>query len=317
MKAKLQKYRLLIIGIIVGVVYGIIARLTFGAAATMASVTYMFLIPAVLGVIPLFFANEEQLKSYRNIIFIPWISLATFSLFMYAVGLEGFLCLLILAGPFFIFGTIGAFLFRLLQIHRRNKRNTMMVLAVLPFLISPLEEAIKSPSEVNNVSSEVVIDASPEYIWQHIIRVDEIKTTEYTPGYFNYLGIPRPVKAELEKDAVGAKRVGHFEGGLVFVEHVTEREENKKITFDIVVDPNTVRPVVFDQHVLNGNYFSFVNASYELHQINAKQVKLKLISGYRLTSKINYYSKFWGDIILKDFQDRLLQVIKKRCDGNH
>jgi hypothetical protein len=42
--------------------------------------------------------------------------------------------------------------------------------------------------------------------------------------------------------------------------------------------------------------------------------KLTLTTHYRLTSKVNFYGKFWSDLILKDFQDRLLHVIEKRCE---
>ena len=71
---------------------------------------------------------------------------------------------------------------------------------------------------------------------------------------------------------------------------------------------------VFDQHILNGNYFNFVNATYQLENIGNGDVKLKLTSSYQLTSTINFYGAFWGDIILSDFQDRLLAVIETRCE---
>jgi hypothetical protein len=48
--------------------------------------------------------------------------------------------------------------------------------------------------------------------------------------------------------------------------------------------------------------------------VNESQVRLRLTSQYRLTSKVNFYGKFWGDIFLADFQDRLLDVIKRRTD---
>ena len=89
---------------------------------------------------------------------------------------------------------------------------------------------------------------------------------------------------------------------------------NKKISFDIKIDPTTVRQKVFDQHVLNGNYFTFVDATYTLTELKNEQVKLTLSSSYQLTSTINFYGKFWGDIILTDFQDRLLNVIETRCE---
>ncbi|MBO9573616.1 MAG: hypothetical protein J7497_15620, partial [Chitinophagaceae bacterium] len=69
-----QKYGLLIIGIVTGIAYGMITRLVFGEQATLASITYLFIIPAILGIIPLMFADNDQLKSYKNIIFIPWIT---------------------------------------------------------------------------------------------------------------------------------------------------------------------------------------------------------------------------------------------------
>ena len=65
-----QKYGLLIIGIALGIAYGIAARLVFGQSATLASVTYLFIVPTILGIIPLMFADNDKLKSYRTIIFI-------------------------------------------------------------------------------------------------------------------------------------------------------------------------------------------------------------------------------------------------------
>ncbi len=113
-----QKYGLLIIGIVIGIGYGLLTRFTFGEKATLASITYLFIIPTILGIVPLMFADNEQLKSYKNIIFIPWVTVGTFFLTMFLIGLEEFICLLILAGPFFILGTIGAFIYRLVQINK-------------------------------------------------------------------------------------------------------------------------------------------------------------------------------------------------------
>ncbi|MFT3704711.1 MAG: hypothetical protein QM802_20265 [Agriterribacter sp.] len=74
---------------------------------------------------------------------------------------------------------------------------------------------------------------------------------EYNKGFLNYAGIPRPLFAELDKDTVGAKRIGHFEGGLMFEEKVTSWKRNQeKIAFDITVVPSSIRETVFDQHIL-------------------------------------------------------------------
>lgn len=309
-----QKYRLLIIGIVIGIAYGLVTRFVFGEKATLASITYLFIIPTILGIVPLMFADNDQLKSYKNIIFIPWLTVATFFLTMFLIGIEDIICLLILAGPFFILGTIGAFIYRLVQINKQKNKGKLLTLVLIPFLFAPIEEYIKSPSATFKIKSEVIISATPETIWNNIVEVKTIQENEYNSGFFNDIGIPRPMSATIDRKEVGGLRIGNFEGGLKFVETITKYEPNKIVSFDITVDPKSVRPNVFDQHVLNGNYFMFVDATYELTPLSNGQIKLELSSNYQLTSTINFYGKFWGDIILKDFQDRLLYVIEKRCE---
>ncbi|MDI9311215.1 MAG: hypothetical protein QM535_13450 [Limnohabitans sp.] len=113
---------------------------------------------------------------------------------------------------------------------------------------------------------------------------------------------------------MGAKRVGHFEGGLQFVETVNSWERNKYIGFDIVVVPSSIRETIFDEHILRGNHFKFLNASYTLKPLPSGQTELILSSSYELNSKINSYASYCGDQLLTDFQERLLEVIKARCD---
>jgi hypothetical protein len=315
MKHLKQKHGLLLIGIALGIAYGLLTRLVFGQNATLASVNYLFVIPLILGMIPLMVADHEKLTSYRNIIFIPWLTVATFFIVMFSLGIEDFLCLLILSAPFFVLGTVGAFIYRIIQINRRKNKGKLLTIVLLPFLFAPLEACIESPSETYTVNSEVLISAPSSVIWNNIVEVKAIKPTEYTAGFFNALGIPRPISASVNGKTIGARRIGNFEGGLKFIETITTYQENKKVSFSIAIDPATVRQRVFDQHVLNGNYFTFVDASYELIQLNNKQVKLRLSSSYQLTSTLNFYGKFWSDILLADFQDRLLKVIEKRCEA--
>lgn len=310
-----EKYGLLIIGIVLGIAYGLVTRLVFGQKATLASITYLFIIPTILGIIPLMFADNNKLKSYRNIIFIPWLTISTFFLTLFLFGIEDFICVLILAAPFFMLGTIGALAYRLIQINKKKRKGTLVTLILLPFLFAPIEDYIKSPSDIYNIKSEVIISAKPETIWNNIVEVRKINQQEYHSGFFNSVGIPRPVSASVDRKEIGGQRIGNFEGGLKFIETITEYQENKKVSFDIKIDPATVKQKVFDQHVLNGNYFTFVNATYELTQLGNGQVKLILSSSYQLTSTINFYGKFWGDIILSDFQDRLLDVIENRCEN--
>lgn len=315
MKRLKQKYGLLLIGIALGITYGLITRFVFGQKAILASITFLFIIPTILGIIPLMFADNNKLKSYRNIIFIPWFTVLTFFLTMFLLGMEDVICLLILAVPFFVLGTIGAFIFRIIQINKQKSKGKLLTIVLLPFLLAPIEQYIKTPSETFTITSEVVIDATPPIIWDNIVEVKSINNKEYHSGFFNSIGIPRPISATVDKKEIGGQRIGNFQGGLKFIETIKVYQENKKVSFDITIDGKTVREKVFDQHVLKGNYFSFVDATYELTSLKNGQVKLSLTSSYQLTSTINFYGKFWADLILSDFQDRLLSVIETRCEG--
>lgn len=308
-----KKYGLLIIGILAGIAYGVTTRIIFGEAGRMNSIAYLFVVPVVLGIIPLVFADEEQLKSYRSLIFIPWVTCGAFFLTLMLVKLEGFLCILILGAPFFMLGTLAAFIYRMVRLNKEKKKR-LLTLAFLPFVFSFAEEFIVSPSALYQVKSEMIILAPPSTIWENIVEVPDIQHGEYVPGFFNRNGIPRPVSATVNRKEVGGRRTGLFAGGLKFDETITTYEEEKKISFRIHVDPATIGKSVFEQHVLNGNYFAFVDAAYELTPLPDGRTRLTLTSGYRLTSKINFYGKFWGDLVLEDFQERLLAVVKMRCE---
>jgi hypothetical protein len=72
------------------------------------------------------------------------------------------------------------------------------------------------------------IKAPAEKIWSNVTRVREISEEE-DQGYLTHLlNFPRPVKAELNYEGVGAYRAAIFTNGLVFHETVTEYIPLKK-----------------------------------------------------------------------------------------
>ena len=309
-----QQYGLLTIGMITGIAYGLLTHLVLGQYATLASVTYLLFIPAILGMIPMIFADNEQLKSNLSIVLIPCLTIVTYFLTLLLLGLADVIGLLILTIPFFFLATIGALIYRKLRFRRLMTKGKLLTVIMLPFLFAPIEAYMKTPTATNTIKSEVIISATPETIWNNIVAVKTIDKSEYNAGFFNSVGIPRPINATVDKQGVGGQRIGNFEGGLKFIETITEYKENELVSFDIAIDPNSVRQKVFDQQVLNGGFFKFVDATYQLTELADGQVKLSLSSSYQLKSTINFYGRFWGNIILTDFQDRLLSVIEARCE---
>jgi hypothetical protein len=309
-------------GIIVGSLYGLTMRLIFGNPfkipgvefTDLFSITFIWIVPVLIGIAPMMFATKEQLTSNTFRITRPVLAVLLFFLLAFWSGREDIVCIVIIAFPFLLAAAVSGYLFAKVMQHRKNNSVMMFSLFLIPFVSGFIEEKFPTPSQTYSVGNVVIVNATPEVIWKNIVRVKEINESEYEKGFFNYAGIPRPLYAELDEDTIGATRVGHFEGGLTFNETVTAWEKNKRVAFNITVIPSTIRQTIFDQHVLKGKHFTFLDASYTLERISDIQTKLTLSSTYRLDTRINSYSAIWGRILLSDFQGRLLGVIKKRCD---
>lgn len=309
-------------GAVLGGVYGLFLRFIFGFADisedvfgfNLFSVTFIWVVPVIIGVVPLIFASDKQLERIKYSILLPALTVLIFFSFALLTRIEDLICLIIMMIPFIFGAMVGGFLFSKIVKYIRNKKGIVYSLLLLPFLSTIIENKFEMPRNTYTAKSVIVINSTEDKVWENIVRVKEIEETEYQKGFFNYVGIPKPLYAELDKDTVGATRVGHFEGGLTFVEKVTKWNRNKEVAFDINVVPASIRETVFDQHVLKGNHFKFINANYQLDKLDNGKIKLTLSSSYELHTNINGYSSFWGHLLLTDFQDRLLAVIKRRAE---
>ncbi len=309
------------IGILLGLTYGLGVRIAFGSMNSLDSLTFMIVIPFVLGMVPILLAGAEHLVRLRMVCITPCVTVAACFVGMFITELETLLCLVLFAIPFFAVAIAGAWSVAQARLYfirrmreRKNKTILSISLLVIPFILAPLEQHIGKPTLQSTVVSEVIIDATAEQVWNNIVAVPTIKPEEYTGGVFHALGIPRPLRATVTQWAVDGQRTGYFEGGLQFSETIRTYVPNKTIAFSITTDPQHVPDDVFQQHVLTGKTFSFVDATYTLTPLPDGRVKLALASSYTLTSTINAYGQLWGDLILRDFQDRLLAVIRHRCD---
>ena len=310
------------IGILLGLTYGLGVRIAFGNMNSLDSLTFMAVIPFVLGMVPLLLAGAEHLVRWSKVCITPCVTVTACFIGMFITELETLLCLVLFAIPFFALAIAGALMVAQARLYfvkrmrgqRRNKTALSISLLVLPFILAPLEQHISKPTRYSTVVSEVIIDATAEEIWNNIVAVPAIKPEEYAGGVFHALGIPRPLRATVSQWAIAGQRTGYFEGGLQFSETITTYVPNKTIAFSIATDPQHVPDDVFQQHVLTGKTFAFVDATYTLTPLPDGRIKLALASSYTLTSTINAYGQLWGDLIVKDFQDRLLTVIRHRCE---
>jgi hypothetical protein len=317
LKFFLSKYA----GVLVGALYGLAIRFAFGYPGhtdikftDLFSITFVWIVPVIIGITPMLFASRDQLSRNSYKAMTPLVTVFVFFIFCFITRIEDLVCIIVISIPFLIGAVLGGLIFGRLLFMYKERRNTIYSILLVPFIAGFIEEQFKIPTGVYHINTTIVVNATPHHIWQQVVRVKQIKKEEYEKGFFNYAGIPRPLYAELDKDTVGAIRTGHFEGGLKFIETVDHWEKDKKVSFNISVIPSSVRNTVFDKHILTGKHFKFLNASYTLKPLGNDKTELCLSSSYRLDTRINYYASFWGNSLLSDFQQRLLDVIKHRCE---
>lgn len=310
-----------LIAIGIPTLYAVVLRLFFGIdnwneLFSVMSVTFLFLLPTIVGALTVYLSCTEKAKSIAYRIFTPWIPVFLFLIITLALAIEGWACWLMILPIFLIAASIGGLLGGYLKIRKRNDRLNISLLVLLPLLIGPIESMIETIPGTYKAYTYIDINAPAEKIWDNVTRVKEIPIDQDKGYLTRLLGFPRPVKAELDFEGVGAYREAVFTNGLVFHETVTEYKDNEKMVFTIKAYPHEIPSTTLDEHVvIGGDYFDVLNGTYELEKLPNGLNRLHLYSHFKMNTTFNFYAGWWGKWIMKDIQNNILQVEKKRSEN--
>lgn len=300
--------------------YAIILRLFFGVSTwmelfTVMSISFLFCLPTVVGALAIYFSDIEQVRKLWYRVFVPWIPILVFLVITLAVALEGWACWLMVLPLFLIAASLGGLLGGYFKMKKQSANVYISVFALLPLLMSPIEAMVGSIPGTYEAYTFIDINAPADVIWSNVTRVQEINEAQDKGWLTQTLGFPRPVKAELNYEGVGAYREAIFTNGLVFHETVSEYIHQKKMVFSIKAYPHEIPSTTMDEHVvIGGNYFDVLNGTYELEKLNATTHRLHLYSHFKLNTTFNFYASWWAKWIMKDIQNNILQVEKQRSE---
>lgn len=307
------------LGIFCGAAYGLLIRLLadqkdFSYLFNIYSISFLWITPIVIGLFPILFASNQIYKSKTKLFFYPILTVILFLLFALAVRLEDLVCLLIISLPFlFGAGLIGLLLGFFVKERVKNKRLYAIVL--LPILLNPIENILPNQKTTYSVRSEIVIAKSAAEIFPNVLEVQTISSEHYTEGFYQKIGIPRPIKSEVSKSDNEFYRIGYFTDNLKLYEYISEIIPNQFVNFKIDLSKSQLRQTPTDQHLLKSDYFHFDNINYTLIEISSDSTKVILNCDYTIESKMNSYANFWAKNIIKDFEERLLQAIKMQLEA--
>lgn len=290
---------------------------TWDSLWELMTLTFFITLPYVVGVLTIYCSDIDKVKRLSYRILFPWISIFAFLVVTLALALEGWACWIMILPLFLIFSSLGGLTAGYFKLKKARKANTfhLSFAVLLPFVIGPIEGAMETIPALYKAATYIDIEASAGKIWSNVTRVREIETDEDRAQLTSFLQIPRPIKAELDYEGVGAKREAIFEGGLVFDETVLEYEHQKRMKFSIRPNTHEIPSTTFDDHILiGGEFFDVLEGAYELEELEAGKYRLHLYSEFKLTTTFNFYASVWGRWIMKDIQENILKVIKKRSE---
>ena len=315
-----DKTKLTLWAIGLSILYAIFLRLLFGIdnwsdLYSVMTITFLVLMPTIMGSILVYFSDLEMVKKRSYRIFMPWLAVFGFFLITLVFSLEGILCWLMVLPIFFVMGSIGGLIGGYYRLKKDASKLQLSLLVLLPLMLAPVEQFIGAIPGQYEAYTFIDIEASAEEIWSEVTRVSEISPAE-DKGFLNrVLDFPRPLRAELDYEGIGASREAIFSKGLIFHEVVTEYEHQKKMVFTIDADPQEIPSTTLDEHiVVGGEFFDVLTGTYELEELSANRHRLHLYSRFELNTTFNFYASWWAKFIMRDIQNNILQVEKRRAE---
>ncbi|HXK20151.1 MAG TPA: SRPBCC family protein [Polyangiaceae bacterium] len=308
------------VGCAVAVLYGVAAFAGFRQQGALQSFGFLGLVPLAVGAVPLLLVDPAQVNNYRRLILVPWISiLALLALLPLLFG-EGALCLIMLGAPFIgvaLLVTLTQWILNALRIRagKRAKAAGAGLLMLLPFVCWQVERGAL-PTESETTASSIDVAAAPADVWPLLAEVAPIAAAEFKPGILHVLGVPRPLRASVDRAALGGKRTGYFESELRFDEVITRYSAPRDLAFSVAVDLARLRPGSAERHAFGAGCLRFDSAAYHLEALPGGSTRLQLESRYVVRTGVNRYAKFWARLIASDFQDRLLALLKARAEAD-
>ena len=292
-----------------------------GAAGMGAAVSYTLLIilPAILSALVAWVGSIRRDWPASTFALVPvWLTLSA-AVIGAALLREGVICILMLMPLWLIFGMLGVWP---VYLHRRAQRRVdsnifrANALLLLPLLTLFVEQHIDPPRETYIVAREIIVDASPEAVWEQLLAIPAIGPDEgrWTVSQ-SLIRLPRPTAALLSGRGVGAVRDARWQDGIRFEEIVTRWQPGQELAWRFAFpDPSIYRRT--DRHINpRSRQLSIDTGGYQLTPLADGRTNIHLWTRYRVATPVNAYAALWGELILGDIQTNVLAIVAHRLTG--
>ena len=274
-------------------------------------------IPFFLGLSSTLIYSFHRPRPLGKCLLVATISVAVLGAALFALAVEGFICLVMALPLALVLALFGAFIGWVLQRGPSFAPSTLNVVSI-GFLLIPglilVEYGIGETPPLYKVTTSVVIKSDPQTVWTHVVTFSQLPPP--TEAIFK-TGIAYPIRAEMHGRGAGAVRHCIFSTGP-FVEPITTWDEPRLLQFDVSEQPrameelslyNDLRPPHLE------NYFIARKGQFELKSLPDGTTLLEGTTWYQNRFWPAPYWHLWSDEIIDKIHNRVLLHIKSLAEN--
>ncbi len=271
--------------------------------------------PFVIGAVTAFLFNRRYPASVKETVQVVGMTILCVAGIAMSIAVEGALCLAMAAPLALALASMGAILGRKVAL-RDNRLTSGSMLALFALPLSAILDASRSlpTTNVREVRSSIVINATPDRVWNNVIAFPPLD--EPTEFVFR-VGIAYPKRAEIRGTGVGAIRYCVFSTGA-FVEPIKVWEPGHRLSFDVDSSPPPLKEWspfanVTPPH-LDG-YFKSRRGEFRLVALPNGQTRLEGSTWYEMRLYPEGYWSLFGDKLISKIHRQVLQHIKQEAEA--
>lgn len=271
-------------------------------------------LPFCLGLVSVLLHGYHEPRTLASCLTVAILSIGLLALLLFALAIEGLICLL-MAAPIglclaLIGGLVGYWIQRKRWNHLQTQTTFGAILLFVPLLMGA--EGLK-PQEppLLRVSTQIEINAPPETVWRFLASFPTLPPPTEWPFR---VGIAYPLRSTLQGSGLGARRECQFSSGQ-FIEPIRVWEENRRLVFTISGAPPVMEEMSPYGHIhtrhIDGQYFQAQDAEFVLTPLANGHTLLTGTSRYRNRMWPVAYWRLWSDAIVHQIHLRVFRHIKQ------
>jgi hypothetical protein len=303
-----------------GAVVGVILRLAFygdaGSILNPMSSAFMYMAPFAMGAVTVYSAEKLKRRSWSYYIWAPMVASTLMVLGTMAIMIEGLICAVVIIPMIAIIGAIGGLVMGAICRLTNWPKQAVYSFAILPLLFGAVP-----PNEAGNnyygvVERTIVVQASPEKIWQQIHEARDIKPEEVGHAWMYRIGVPLPLAGVTEETSSQLVRRITMGKSVYFDQVSTDWKVNHHVNWRYRFYEDSFPPHAMDDHVkIGGPHFDVVDTEYTLTPKDAQSTELKVKMHYRINTEFNWYADPVAQLLIGNFEEVVLNFYSQRALG--